>query len=175
MKYLLILLLAISATFAADGDAKKAVESYYRANEFSVDVFGQVRTDDFNDERLGAGVGINYFYTQNWGIGLEGSAENTSGVFVEAVRVNAIYRIPINRSAIYVFAGGGANFCVPPEESAPGSPDSESGGDKWAFCLGVGVEHRFHEHFGVFSDIRLDKIEDRGATALARVGFRIPF
>lgn len=172
MKYLLILLLAISATFAADGDAKKAVESYYRANEFSVDVFGQVRTDDFNDERLGAGVGINYFYTQNWGIGLEGSAENTSGIFVEAARANIIYRIPINRSAIYVFAGAGANFCVPPE---PDDTSPEDEGTNWAIDIGVGVEHRFHKHFAAFADVRLDKIEDRSATALARVGVRVPF
>lgn len=171
MKNLILLALMTSGLLAAEPKAN----NFYRAGEVSLDLHGTVRTDDFDGERTGAGVGINYFHTQNWGIGLEGSAENTSGVFVEAVRVNAIYRIPINRSAIYIFAGGGANFCVPPEEPTSGSPDSESGGDKWAFCLGVGVEHRFHEHFGVFSDIRLDKIEDRGATALARVGIRIPF
>lgn len=174
-KLLAIFLLAAATGFAAD-DARKTVESYYGANEFSVDVFGQVRTDDFDDERLGAGIGFNYFFTQNWGIGIEGSAENTSGVFLEATRANLIYRIPINRSAIYVFAGAGANFCVPPEpESALEQGDADEGGDKWGLGIGVGIEHRFHKHFAAFADVRLDKVEDRGATALARVGIRLPF
>ena len=169
-KLLAVLLLSATTLFAAEPI------DCYQANEVSFDTFFQVRTDDFDDERMGAGIGINYFLTRNWGIGIEGSAENTSGVFVEATRANLIYRIPINRSAIYVFAGAGANFCVPPEpESALESGESDEGGDKWAIDVGVGIEHRFAKHFGAFTDIRLDKIEDRGATALARLGFRIPF
>lgn len=173
MKILFALLLTTAIALSAEPPAQP---EYYQANEVSLDLFGQVRTDDFDDERMGAGVGINYFLTRNWGIGIEGSAENTSGVFVEAARANMIYRIPIGKSAPYVFAGAGANFCVPPESVSAINPgEADEGGDKWAIDIGVGIEHRFGKHFGAFADVRLDKVEDRGATALARLGIRIPF
>lgn len=175
MKYLFVLLLATSTVFAADGDAKKAVESYYHANEFSVDVFGYLRTRDFDNERTGIGLGLNYFYTQNWGVGIEGSAGNIGDIFVESTRLNVLYRIPINRSAVYVFAGAGADFCVPPIPSSSPSGVKEDDGEVFAFDFGVGIEHRFSKHLGVFGDVRFDKPEHQSAQAIGRVGVRIPF
>lgn len=176
MKRLLaIILLATTTAFAADGDAKKTVESYYGANEFSVDVFGYLRTRDFDNERTGVGLGLNYFYTQNWGIGIEGSSGDVGGIFVESARLNLIYRIPINRSAVYVFAGAGADFCVPPIPSSSPSSIKEDDGEVFAFCFGTGLEHRFSKHLGMFADVRFEKPEHRSAQALGRVGLRIPF
>lgn len=172
MKYLLILLLTASTAFAADGGARKAVESYYHANEFSADVFGYLRTRDFDNERTGVGLGLNYFYTVNWGLGVEASAGDMSATFVESARLNLIYRIPINRSAIYLFAGAGADFCVPPIVS---SDESGGEGEVFAFDFGAGAEHRFSEHLGVFADVRFDKPEHQSAQAIARAGVRIPF
>lgn len=171
MKILFTLLLTTAIALSAEPPAQP---EYYKANEVSLDAFGYLKTQDFDDERTGAGIGLNYFYTKNWGIGIEGSAGNTHGIFVESARLNLLYRIPINKSAIHIFAGAGADFCVPPEaHAAPLSKEDE--GERFAFDFGTGVEHRFSKHLGIFGDVRFDKLEGRGAQAIGRIGIRIPF
>jgi hypothetical protein len=137
----------------------KEDSSFYKSGEFSIDLFGAVRTRNFDNERTAAGVGINYFFHEQFGIGLEGFCGDLNGIFVDDSRVHLIYRFPIRRTAPYVFAGGGRNFEL----------------DENAVSLGVGVEHRFNPRWGIFSDVRIDKIIDHHAAALGRAGIRFSF
>lgn len=140
----------------------EAVADYYRAGEFSVEGFGGLRTSDFDNERSNIGIGMNYFLTENVGVGIATAFENTSGQFFENLSVRGIYRIPIDKNAIYGFVGGYYLF----------------DNDDWAADLGVGVERRWIPHLGTFLEIgMLKKLtgNEKPAAATARVGLRIPF
>lgn len=82
---------------------------FYRANELSIDLFGsasigQQTIDNFSgdrvteDARLGAGVGINYFFTRHFGLGGEAYTENTDRNFVDSASLNLLGRLPIGES-----------------------------------------------------------------------------
>lgn len=140
----------------------EAVANYYHANEFSLDAFGGLRTSDFNSERSHAGIGVNYFITENIGFGAATSWEDLNGEFFDNISARAIYRIPIDKNAIYGYVGAQYLF----------------DNDDWAGNLGVGVERRWTRHFGTFLEIGMHKeitgIE-RPAAATAKIGVRIPF
>lgn len=154
----LIILVATNAvTIAAEAEADA---SRYKAGEFSVDTFGTVITDDFANERLGYGVGLNYFFTRQLGIGLETRTERLDSELTFGA--NAIYRIPIYKTAPYVFAGAGYSWKT----------------EQPNISVGAGLEHRFTEHFGIFGDARLLKDvegENTPSFALARLGVRFAF
>src|ERR1039457_4941370 len=95
----------------------------YRANEFSLDGFGTASIGKYtidhpsnarirHNTRLGAGAGINYFFTQNIGISAEAYSENTSGTFIDNASANLTLRLPLGQSgfAPYAFGGGGRQF-----------------------------------------------------------------
>lgn len=160
------LLLFVSPGYAADAPKipapPEAEVKYYKANEFSVDVFGGLRTSDFDTERSHAGVGMNYFLTENIGVGVATSWEDLNGQFFDNISVRGIYRIPIDKNCIYGFLGG--QFLFDP--------------DDWAANFGVGVERRWIPHLGTFLEIGMHKEltgDERAASATAKVGIRIPF
>jgi hypothetical protein len=145
----------------------------YRANELSVDAFasgslGKYSIDHLtgqrvrHDTQLGAGLGINYFFTRNIGIGADAYSENTTGSLVDSASANLILRLPLGKSgfAPYVFGGGGFHF--------------EDIRTQFAQA-GVGMEYRFCPHMGVFIDARgvlPDHTPDYG---VARLGLRFAF
>lgn len=140
----------------------EAVVKYYHANEFSLDAFGGLRTSDFDSERSHAGVGVNYFLTENIGFGTSTSWEDLNGEFFDNISVRGIYRIPIDKNAIYGYVGGQYLF----------------DNDDWAAALGVGVERRWTRHFGTFLEIGMHKEltgDERPASATAKIGVRVPF
>lgn len=150
--------------FASPANAAQApdVVKYYKANEFSIDAFGGLRTSDFDTERSHTGVGLNYYLSQNWGLGIATSWEDLNGEFFDNITVRGLYRIPINRSAIYGFLGGQFLF----------------DNDDWAALFGVGVEHRWLPRLGTFVEIGMHKEltgNERPASATAKVGVRVPF
>jgi hypothetical protein len=144
----------------------------YTANEFSFDFFGSYLNPERNFDHLfkenihhgtwGGGVGANYFFTREIGIGGDINFSAHSGNLTDQVLGNLIIRIPIDPSgfAPYIFGGGGRAF----------SPEWE-----WLFDAGVGVEYRLNTTTGIFSDARYiwaDKNYDR---LLIRAGLRIVF
>lgn len=145
----------------------------YRANEFSVDLFGTGSVGEetiehvsgdriHHDGRLGAGLGVNYFFTHHLGVGVEAYSENTAHNFVDNLTGNLLVRFPIGHSpfAPYVFGGGGYQFDYGKQAFGDG---------------GAGVEIRFAPHVGFFVDARYvlaAKTEDFG---LGRAGFRFSF
>lgn len=65
-----------------------------------------------HDTRLGAGLGLNYFFTRNIGIGGDAYSEDTTGAFVDSASASLILRLPLGQSgfAPYAFGGGGYQF-----------------------------------------------------------------
>ena len=145
----------------------------YRANELSLDGFGTASVGKYtidhlsnarirHNTRLGAGAGINYFFTRNIGIGAEAYSENTSGTFVDSASANLTLRLPLGQCgfALYVFGGVGRHFDALKE---------------WFAQAGGGIEYRFNPHVGVFIDARGVLPDEARYYAVARLGLRFAF
>jgi hypothetical protein len=146
-------------------------ETYFRANEWSADVFGSYSDiinrpggRKFYRSGFGGGVGGNYFFTRNFGFGLEGEGWDGNHGGVGAVEGNFIARWPFEEMhlAPYAFIGGGYDF-----------------GDIGAFKgnAGLGVEYRFTPHIGIFADGRFVLVEKGSVNNydMARLGVRYAF
>lgn len=156
MKKLLVLL-SLALAFVVSGAEET---KFYRGGEFNVSVYGSVTTPDFDQERASIGASAGFFLTEHLGLEVEGFAGDTSGVFVEQIAAQGVYRIPIGKSAPYLFAGA---FNVLETK-------------EWGISVGAGIEHRFTPNFGLFADARLEKLLDSGdPAARARTGLRFAF
>ena len=155
-----------SDRFAYEHDVDK-----YTAKEFSFDAFGSydARFDRFGHmfDRswrhgdFGGGVGLNYFVTRYFGMGLDTFFESRS-TFFRTVSGNVFLRLPLGNSGLapYIFGGGGGRF--QPVEEATGH-------------AGVGLEFRFNHHFGLFGDARYSWADKTTDNALVRAGARFVF
>ena len=131
--------------------------------EFSLDLFGGYATRDkggADNDAAGPGIGINYFFTENFGIG----ADTYSDAFEPPYLLNAsgIFRYPVGGSgfAPYGFAGFGRQW----DHAA-----------QWLGHIGAGAEYRFNAHTGFFVDARRVFAGNTSDFALWRFGFRIAF
>ena len=172
-----ILTLAVMPAFGSDDSGStntvSANTGIYRAMETSLDIFGtgSIRQETVNhlsgihyreDVEFGAGVGLNHFFTRNFGLGVEAYSEDTHDSFVDKASANLIIRFPIGESgfAPYALIGGGYQF--DPIEL-------------WFGQVGGGLEFRFTPNWGTFTDARYvitDGAEDHG---LVRLGLRLNF
>jgi hypothetical protein len=196
MKKAAILAFATLATLSSPAFAgEKVVTSYknyktpipeacFREHELQLDIFGQytdgnspVHAGPIRDHGWGGGIGLNYFFTLNLGVGVEAAwlnaRENASlgdGGYTAIHNYSAslIYRFPIQEKCLapYVFLGGGV----------------AGDGENWAFGhAGLGIEYRIKpQKLGVFLDGRWTYYGDRFGhgdqnNASARVGLRIIF
>lgn len=169
-----------SSAIAADADDMHLVgnkhddaEGPYHANEFVFDGFGSASfgRDTINnisanrvknDARLGAGIGMSYFITRQFGVGGDAYVENAAHSFVDSAAASAIYRLPIGTSgfAPYIYGGGGHEFDLT---------------DQWFAHAGGGLEYRFSPTFGVFTDARYVFTDKTANYGLVRLGFRTSF
>ncbi len=139
----------------------------FNDRELQVDVFGaytdgnaSTHAGPIRDHGWGGGVGVNYFFTRNIGIGAEGLWENGvdnasqhhghSGDDVfHNVDGSLIFRLPLDQYCLapYAFLGGGAVM----------------DGNDWAVgFVGVGVEYRIiPAKVGLFTDARWNYFGDR--------------
>jgi hypothetical protein len=173
-----ILMLAATSVLGQDNAANKPGSYFdqgdlYRANELSVDAFGTASIGKYtldhpsgdrvrHNARLGAGAGINYFFTRNIGIGADAYSENTTGTFVDSASANLTLRLPLGQSgfAPYVFGGGGRHFDALKE---------------WFAQAGAGMEYRFNPHIGIFIDARGVLPDEARYYGVARLGMRFAF
>jgi hypothetical protein len=167
-------ILALSAIPARAADyVANQLDDTYRAGELSLDGFGtasfgkytinHLSTERVNDNtKLGGGVGVNYFFTRNLGIGAEAYTESNGGDFVNSATANALLRLPLGASgfAPYALAGGGYRFDDVPT---------------WLVQAGAGIEYRFCKNLGVFLDARCVIPEKTTYYGLARAGVRFAF
>lgn len=173
-----ILLLAAKSAWAADTAAADPTlhadgVSPYRHCELSLDGFGSASLGESTLEhlsgsrvrhntRLGAGLGINYFFTRYLGVGVEGYAENTDGVFIDSASANLILRLPIGDSGLapYIFGGGGHQFGMTKQ---------------WFGQAGAGLEYRFTPHIGLFVDARGVVPNETKVYGVGRLGMTFAF
>lgn len=149
----------------------------YTANELSLDGFGSLTAAERNIEHLfdtsikgqnghwGGGVGVNYFFTREIGIGGDMNIiANTHGNFVDQVAGSLIIRFPIDPSgfAPYVFGGGGR--VTNPLWA-------------WEGHAGVGIEYRLNPVVGIFSDARYMWVDNSNLSdrLMLRAGLRLVF
>jgi len=147
----------------------------YTRSEFSLDMFGSYvapeehitkifKTDIRRDGDWGGGVGLNYFFTREIGIGGEINIGSNGGNFVDQGVGSLIFRLPFEPSGFspYIFGGGGRGT----------DPQWE-----WLIHGGVGVEYRFNPLTGLFIDSRYVWHIKEGSTdrIMFRAGLRLIF
>ena len=165
----------LCATGSALGAEKAAFskDDRYRAQEVDVDIFasgslGQTTLEHLSgsrithDGRLGAGVGLGYFFTRNFGVGVDAYTENVGHSFVDSASANFIARVPLGNSgfAPYAFGGGGYQF----------DPVA-----LWYGQAGAGLEFRFTRSVGLFVDGRYVFTDGTPNYGLFRGGLRLAF
>jgi hypothetical protein len=146
---------------------------FYHSQEVSLDLFGTASVSQpaldhltgdrfYRHVRLGAGAGVNYFFTRYFGIGADAYSESTAHSFVDAVAGSLIGRLPIGDTGLapYGFAGGGRQF------------DDIL---QWEGHIGAGLEYRFMRHFSAFVDARYVFAEHSRDYGLGRAGLRFSF
>lgn len=169
--------LTLSAT-AADWRDNRDRDDYppdtlFFGNEVSLDLFGtmsigQEVIDNLTDERvrdngrLGAGVGLNYFFNRNIGLGADAYTENTAHSFVDNTSLNLIVRFPIDSAHIAPYIYGGAGRQFDPSEL-------------WFGQAGAGLEVRFTRQVGIFADARYVFTDETANFGVGRLGVRLAF
>jgi hypothetical protein len=156
-----------------EGNKHADVEGPYHANEMVFDGFGSASfgRDTINnvsanrvknDARLGAGIGMSYFITRNFGFGGDAYVENTQHSVVDSASGSAIFRLPLGASGLapYIYGGGGHEFDLT---------------DQWFAHVGGGLEYRFSSTFGIFTDARYVLTDKTANYGLVRLGFRTTF
>ena len=162
-------------------------ETCFNDHEFQLDLFGQYTVGEgpthagpMRDHGWGGGIGLNYFFLRNVGIGVDAAwldmkenehfagHDGSHNTALHAFSGSVIFRLPIDRLCLapYVYAGGG--FQVD--------------GEQWAEAHGgVGLEYRFIPHKAAFFvDGRWTYFGDRDGLGdlnnfSARAGFRFIF
>jgi hypothetical protein len=144
----------------------------YTAQELSFDAFGTYTAPERNlgdlfetnirHGKWGGGVGLNYFFTREIGLGADINIPNDGGNFINSVSGSLIARWPFESAGIapYIFGGGGRGTDIAWE---------------WLAHAGVGVEYRWNPTTGIFVDGRYvwaDKTTDQ---LLLRAGVRFVF
>jgi hypothetical protein len=137
----------------------------FPANQLSLDAFGTYADRDRvgnTMNRLGGGLGLDYFFTRYIGIGADTYIEEWKWPY--RVNGDAILRLPLQERwagiAPYALGGGGREFKDIPQ---------------YSWHVGGGMEFKFNPHTGIFADARRvfpDKTPDY---TLVRAGLRIGF
>jgi hypothetical protein len=162
-------------------------ETCFKEREWQFDTFGQYsvgkagRAGVFHEHGWGGGVGLNYFFHRNIGLGVDASwlsiredqgfarqNADSEHTVLHNFSGSLILRLPIDSACLapYVFAGGG--FHVDGKQWASGH-------------AGAGIEYRIKPNrFGIFIDGRWTYLGDREERQdlnffSARAGFRIIF
>lgn len=165
MKNTLILTMALAATLSGSGAEILGLtlnpqdNAYYHAGEFQLDLFGGYVTKDAqfpetqkhsharkgggksssHDGLASGGLGLSYFPTLNFGLGVEASASEETVLAVDNVGYSLIARVPIKQAAIYFIAGA--------------SHMTDSWGELRPHA-GGGVIYRLNRNWGVFGEGR---------------------
>ena len=177
-------------------------ESPYRNHELQIDLFGTYATEfggnyqAVPDHAWGGGGAINYFFTKNLGLGVEGQAMHLAFTDDEAglVAGNIYFRYPIGTTpfAPYAYAGTGAFFNatninspsrffnrvgdVTTDLTRSGATRRRDTSTRYEGHFGLGAEYRFTKNIGIFSDARYEWLEGTSNDfVLIRTGLRFAF
>jgi len=168
-----------SAVFAGSADKKVIVapqQDLFRAGEVQLDAFVAGAAGKFGGPGvpgsgnrtvtgMGGGLGLSYFFTRCFAIGLDDTLGglNGSGNTFNNLQGNLIARIPIEslHLAPYAIAGGGATW---------GNSNTQGNGN-----VGGGLEYRVNRGFGIFADSRYLYGNRCLNQSLTRAGLRFIF
>ena len=178
----------------------------FRAKELQLDIFGQYSVGEgpdhagtFRDHGWGGGVGVNYFMTRNFGLGVDAAwlsakeanyttrtpagvagltgAQGAVGtaptaVAAAAARRNSDPTTVHNFSASLIYRFPIDSICTAPYVFAGGGFAVD--GQQWATAhAGAGVEKRLSSKVGLFTDARWTFLGDRyGRGDLGNLGVR---
>lgn len=199
--FLLLSLTALTLVSATAGSDPVTISSppspgarLYDGGELQIDLFGAYAFEGFEDgtffgdDVFGGGLGVNYYFTPHFGIGVEGMLFDTDGDSFGSTAANAFLRLPISNSglALYTFAGAGvvmnadkvSSDDLRDVRSRAVDDDDPTGLEDALFeaHIGVGIEYRFNPRLGIFSDLRHTFVEDDADNyTSARAGIRIVF
>jgi hypothetical protein len=155
----------------------------YREGELQLDAFGVYgigkgpdHAGPFRDHAWGGGIGLNYFFTQCVGLGIDADLKHgkENGAFgenhktVKQYSASLLLRFPIENSSFAPYAFGGAGL-------------TSIGENIGSAHAGIGLEYRFPEsQVGLFTDTRWTYYGERfGKGDLnnfqIRSGIRFPF
>ena len=167
-KIRLVVILSIGCIRTATGLAQTSSYEPYRAQELSLDVLGFYASHDKGggNASAGTGLGLNYFFTQNLGVGTDTYADAFTWPYL--LNANAIFRYPIPRTRIapYAFAGFGREWWHAPQ---------------WMGDFGGGAEYRLQKisglkyPIGLFVDVRGVFPTETRDYAVVRFGLRFRF
>jgi opacity protein-like surface antigen len=165
----------------------------YRAHEWDVDIFGSYAPSSsdagkyLGNHAWGGGVGVNYFFTRNFGLGLEGDVLRPTGAGINhdpagQFALNLLARLPIGETGWAPYAiggiggflpGGSYNYFTALQRTFR---DSNSEDILFEGHLGLGVEYRFTPNIGVFTDGRYEWVQNgHDDFAQIRTGIRFAF
>lgn len=128
----------------------------------SYDTFATANLDTPDNPTWGAGLGVNAFVTERFGVSGELVTENTNYKVFDGANASLVFREPIgDRVAPYAFLGGGYLF------------ERES----WQGHAGAGIEVAVTDNFSLFGDARwvTPVRESRPDYPAARAGLRFKF
>jgi len=156
----------------------------FKDQELQLDIFGAYADGNrphagvIDEHAFGGGVGINYFFHRNIGVGVDatwlyggekdGDRSNDGDTTYHNFSSSLIFRMPIDAICLapYAFVGGGFHV----------------DGAQWASAhAGVGLEYRIvPERIGIFTDARFTYFGDRYGNGeqnniMARAGVRFVF
>lgn len=162
-------LAAVAGTMDYSSKASKEVpappvieEVCFEAGELQLDLFaGYVWAEGGHDDSATGGVGINYFFTEMVGVGVDAHWWDGDGT-IHSFSGSLIVRFPIQEICLAPYIYGGGGFDV----------NSEQYGSVHA---GAGIEYRISDSIGVFADGRYTWGEDEYDDAMARGGIRFVF
>ena len=131
-------------------------------NRFSYDLFGAYGTrdkDGGDGNAFGIGAGVNYFFTDNIGVGVD---TYTDGIrFPYMLNASAIYRFATESMFNpYAFAGFGRQWKYAAQ---------------WTGHIGGGAEYKMKSGIGIFLDGRFVLAQETSDYGLLRVGVRLGF
>ena len=115
-----------------------------------------------DDELIGGGLAVDYFFTENLGIGVDGYWLDDDSV-VHSYNVNLTARTSVISDCLAVYAiGGGGVF---------------TNGETYGSAhVGGGLEYRFCESFGLFADARYKWLDGGDITLTSvRIGASFVF
>jgi len=183
---LLAVVLATAATsFAGTASSSKKVvvapqQDLFRAGEVQVDAFVAGAAGNYNQTvrngrrtttssssttGMGGGLGLSYFLTKYFGIGIDDTlgSLNGNGQTYNSTQGTLIGRLPIEswHLAPYALVGGGATW---------GGSAAQGNGS-----VGLGTEYRFNRSVGLFADSRYFYGNNGLSETLTRAGLRFIF
>ena len=102
----------------AEENASHDSKDLYRSKELSLDAFGSASLGAYTIEnpsgerieentQLGAGLGLNYYFSRNIGIGADAYSEDTTGSFIDSASASLLLRFPLGKSGFAPYACGG--------------------------------------------------------------------